>query len=49
MTWAEASASLQLEAELRRGARDRLLHEIAQGQVDASNGAADAAMRGMLG
>lgn len=48
MTWREAQASLQLEAELSAGARARLLRDLAQGQVDAANAAADSAMRGML-
>lgn len=49
MTWREAQASLQLEAELASGARARLLRDLAQEQVDAVNEAADAAMRSATG
>lgn len=48
MTWVEAMASLQLEAELRVGAIARARVAAVQAQVDASNDAADAALRSMI-
>ena len=48
MTWTEAMASLQLEAELHVGAMARARVAAVQAQVDAGNEAADMTLRSMI-
>jgi hypothetical protein len=48
MTWAEAQASLQLEAELRVGAVARLRAAVVEEQMGARSQAASAALRSVL-